>query len=103
MDYSIYSGNFSVRGYLPLIRKDSITHTHVLAVYVKEELPFVQDVSLENCGFLLVFLAGFTSLSVLLICCTMAFLPLGNSDHVVAVSIHFLIISKQDVPFHRIV
>ena len=26
LDDSIYSGNFSVRGYLPLIQKDSITH-----------------------------------------------------------------------------
>ena len=32
------SGNFSVRGYLPLIRKDSGTHMHGLAVYVKEGL-----------------------------------------------------------------
>ena len=42
---SIYSGNFSVRGYFPLILKDSITHIHGLAVYVKEGLPFAQDVS----------------------------------------------------------
>ena len=34
-------GNFSVRGYLPLIQKDSGTHMHGLAVYVKEGLPFV--------------------------------------------------------------
>ena len=33
---SIDSGNFSVRGYLPLIRKDSSTHMHGLAVYVKK-------------------------------------------------------------------
>ena len=45
---SIDSGNFSVRGYLPLIRKDSITHMHGLAVYVKEGLPFARDLSLEN-------------------------------------------------------
>ena len=42
------SGNFSVRGYLPLIRKDSGTHMHGLAVYVKEGLPFARDLSLEN-------------------------------------------------------
>ena len=47
-DDSIDSGNFSVRGYLPLIGKDSITHMHGLAVHVKEELPFAQDLSLEN-------------------------------------------------------
>ena len=37
-----------MRGYFPLIRKDSITHIHGLAVSVKEGLPFVQDLSLEN-------------------------------------------------------
>ena len=36
-------------------------------------------------------------------CSTMAFPPLGNSDHVVvSVSIDFRIISKQNAPFHRI-
>ena len=34
LDDSIDSGNFSVRGYLPLIQKDSTTHMHGLAVYV---------------------------------------------------------------------
>ena len=38
MDDSIDSGNFSERGYLPLIRKDSTTHIYDLAVYVKEGL-----------------------------------------------------------------
>ena len=37
-----------MRGYLPLIRKDSGTHMHGLAVYVKEGLPFARDLSLEN-------------------------------------------------------
>ena len=48
LDDSIDSGNFSVRGYLPLIRIDSSTHMHGLAVYVKEGLPFAQDLSLEK-------------------------------------------------------
>ena len=48
LDDSIDFGNFSVRGYLPLIRKDSIVDMHGLAVYVKEGLPFAQDLSLEN-------------------------------------------------------
>ena len=48
LDDSFDSGNFSVRGYLPLIRKDSSTHMHGLAVYVKEGLTFAQDLSLEN-------------------------------------------------------
>ena len=54
---------FSVRGYLPLILKDSITHMHGLVVYVKEGLPFAWDLSLENCRFLLMFSTGFTSFS----------------------------------------
>ena len=45
---SIDSGNFSVRGYLLLIRTDSTTHMYGLAVYVKEGLPFAQELSLEN-------------------------------------------------------
>ena len=48
LDDSIDSRNFSARGYLPLIRKDSSTHMHDLAVYVKQRLPFVRDLSLEN-------------------------------------------------------
>ena len=48
LDDSIDSGNFSVRSYLPLIRKDCSTHMHSLAVYVKEGLPFARDLSLEN-------------------------------------------------------
>ena len=48
LDDLIDSGNFSVRGYLPLIRKDSNTHVHGLTVYVKEGLPFARDLPLEN-------------------------------------------------------
>ena len=48
LDGSIDSGNFFDRGYLPLIRKDSGTHLHGLAVYVKEGLSFARDLSLEN-------------------------------------------------------
>ena len=39
---------FSVRDYFLLIRKDSVTHMHGLAVYVKEVLSFAWDLSLEN-------------------------------------------------------
>ena len=45
---SIDFGDFSMRGYLPLIQKDSGTHMHGLTVYMKEGLPFAQDLSLEN-------------------------------------------------------
>ena len=36
------------------------------------------------------------------ICSTMAFRPLGNSDHVVSVSIDFPSNCQQDASFHRI-
>ena len=45
---SIDSGNFSVMGYLLLIRKDSVTHIHSLAVYKKQTLPFARDLSLQT-------------------------------------------------------
>ena len=47
-DDSIDSGNFSMKVYLPLIRKNYITHIHVLVVYVKEGLHLAWDLSLEN-------------------------------------------------------
>ena len=37
-----------MRCYLPLIRKDSTTHMPVLTVYVKEGLPFAQDLPQQN-------------------------------------------------------
>ena len=37
-----------MRGYLPLIQKDSSTHMHGLSVYVKEGLSFARDLSLED-------------------------------------------------------
>ena len=45
---SIYSGNFSVRGYLHLIWKDSVSHMHGLAAYMNEGLLFTWDLSLET-------------------------------------------------------
>ena len=48
LDDSIDSGNISVRGYLPLIQKDSTTYMHGPSVYVKEGLPFACDLSLES-------------------------------------------------------
>ena len=48
LDDSIDSGNFSVRGYLTLIRMDSSSHMHGLTDYLKEGLPFAWDLSLEN-------------------------------------------------------
>ena len=45
---SIDSGNFSARGYLPLIQKDSSTHMHGFAVYMNKGIPFARDLFLEN-------------------------------------------------------
>ena len=42
------STNFSVRHSLPLIRQDSVTHRHNLAVYVMAILLFASGPSLEN-------------------------------------------------------
>ena len=48
MDDLIDFSNFSVSGYLTLIQKDSVTYMQILAVYVKEGLPFARDLPLEN-------------------------------------------------------
>ena len=45
---SLDSDNFFLRGYFSLIRKDSSTHIPGLTVNVKEGLPFVCYVALEN-------------------------------------------------------
>ena len=48
LDDLIYSGSFSVRGYLILIPKDASADMHGFGVYVKAELSFAWDLSLEN-------------------------------------------------------
>ena len=69
----MHFSNISVRGYLPLIQKDSGTHMHGLAVYVKEGLPFTWNLSLENSAdsylcFQLAFCLTFFSSIVPLLC-----------------------------------
>ena len=74
LDDSIDSGNFSVRGYLPIIQKDSTTHMNGLTVSGKEGLPFAPDLSLENsadsyvfdCLYLAQCLISFSSIDHLL-------------------------------------
>ena len=48
LEDSVNSDNFSVRGYFPLIRKDSSTPVHGLSVDVNEGLSFGWDLSLEK-------------------------------------------------------
>ena len=68
LDDIIDSENFSARRYLPLIRKDSSTDMNGLKVFVKEGISFrTETISRKLCRFLLRFLAGFTSLSVVLL------------------------------------
>ena len=55
-----------MRGYFPLIRKDSVTHMHGGTVYVKEGLPFTRDVPLRILIYIfnwLYFIQCFTSFS----------------------------------------
>ena len=49
---SINSGSFSVRGYLPLIQKDSGTHTHGLTVYLSPDASICS--TMGNSGHVLV-------------------------------------------------
>ena len=60
LDGSIDSGNFSVKDYLLLLWKNSVTCMHGLAVCVKEEFPFSWNKPKTLCGFLP---KGFTYLS----------------------------------------
>ena len=48
LDDSIDSGNFSVRGYVPLLQQDSVTYILGVVVHVKQGLASTQDLSLEN-------------------------------------------------------
>ena len=66
---SIYSGNFSVRGYIPLIQMDSITHPYAWSCSLCERrTSFCMGlISRKLFKFLRMFSTGFTSLSVLLL------------------------------------
>ena len=68
LDDSIDSRNFSVRGYLPLIWKDSSTYMHDLTVYVKERPSLCMGLMSQKLyRFSIMFSTGFTSLGVLLL------------------------------------
>ena len=50
-DFDLFLIHWKLELTLSLLWKDSVTHMHVLAVYVKEGLPFAQDLSLENYAY----------------------------------------------------
>ena len=62
LDDSIDLGNFSVRGHLALIQKDSTTYMHGSQFMWRKDFPL----NGTFCRFILMFSTGFTSLSVLL-------------------------------------
>ena len=104
LDDSIDSGNFSVRGYLPLIRMDFSTHMHGLAVYVKKELPFARDLSLKTLQSLTyVFnwlsfvqcLTSFTSTDYLLCLCAQFFILFHLTWMRFSPSTHLLFLSLE--------
>ena len=89
LDELIDCGNFFVRGYLPLIRKDSGTHTRGLAVYIKEVLPFPHNLSLENSAdsYLFFGLALLHSVSYFFLLCRSPSLPLCIVFHSISSNI----------------
>ena len=48
LEESINSTNFSLTGYPPFIRKNSVTHMHGLAVCMSKKLPLANNLSFEN-------------------------------------------------------
>ena len=77
-----------MRGYLLLVRKDSTTHVHGDAVYVKEGLPFAWDLSQENSAVLLMFSSYFFFLyqSSSLSLCTVFDSVSSNIDEILSIN-----------------
>ena len=68
LDYSIDSGNFSMRGYLPLNPKGSqYSHAWSHSLCYRRTSFCMELISRKLSRFLLMFSTGFTSLSVLLL------------------------------------
>ena len=92
-DWLTYSGGTDRPG--ELCYNFSISNDLTQIVNFPTRIP---DCDSHSPAFLDLFLSSDAS-----ICSTMAFPPLGNSDHVVvSVSIDFPVNSKQDAPFHRV-
>ena len=78
LDGSIDSGNLFVRGYHPLIQKDSSTHIHDgCSLYERKTSFCTRLISRKLCRFLFMLSTGFTSLNVdhLLRLCAQFFIP----------------------------
>ena len=95
LEDSIDYGNFSVRDYPPLIWYNYIAHMHDLSVYVKDELPFAWELSLENsadtylCFWIALFhsvLTSFSHWSSSSPLCTAFDSILSNIDEVVSIN-----------------
>ena len=84
-------GDFSIH------HKDWLTFSGGTDRLVNSAIIFLSQTTLLSPALLDFFLSSDAS-----ICSTIAFPPLGNSDHVVSVSIDFPINSKQDTLFHRV-
>ena len=84
LDDSTDSGNFSVRCYLPLIWKDFVTHKHGLAVYMKDRLPFAQDLSLESSADSYLYLSFRLAL--------LRVTSFSSFDHLIRLYVHFLML-----------
>ena len=50
LEDAVDSNSFIVKGYVPLICKDSTTHMHGLGVFVKEGLPLAWEIALKTLG-----------------------------------------------------
>ena len=111
LDNSIDSGNLSMRDYRPLIRKNSSTHMHELAVYVREGLPFARDLSLENSAdsyvhfrLLLLHLVSyffFLYQSPALSLCTVFGCILSNIDEVLSINPSANMFALRDINAHH--
>ena len=85
LDDSVDSGNFSVRGYLSFIQKDSTAHMHGLLVYVEERFPFTKDLYLENS--ILTYIFNWLYFTQCLAC-------FSSADHLLRLYARFLILFR---------
>ena len=100
-----------MKSYLPLIQKDSITHIHGLGVYVKDELPFAKDLSLENSAnsYLCIWLALLHSVSYFYFLCQSTSLSLcmvfysisSNTDEILLINSPANVFVFRDFNIHH--